>query len=136
MEVKDRDGGDFKLTHARWQKFVRLLKQYEGWASSLQAEWGHNAVHFLEVTHLLDEGIADADAASKLLSGKTPEGEAYDVSIVSDDATELTVKMVERKTGTASSHRLRRDMFPTSEYRNFVRVHGELKQLAGSPPFK
>jgi DNA gyrase subunit B len=27
-------------------------------------------------------------------------------------------------------------MFSTSEYRNFVRVHGELKQLAGTPPFK
>jgi DNA gyrase subunit B len=27
-------------------------------------------------------------------------------------------------------------MFSTSEYRSFVRVHGELKQLAGSPPFK
>jgi DNA gyrase subunit B len=26
-------------------------------------------------------------------------------------------------------------MFSTSEYRNFVRVHGELKQLAGTPPF-
>ena len=44
MDVSDRSGGDFKLTHARWQKFVRLLKQYEGWASSLQAEWGHDAV--------------------------------------------------------------------------------------------
>ena len=136
MQVADRVGGDFKLTHARWQKFVRLLKQYEGWASSLQADWGHNAVHFLEVTHLLDEGITDADAAAKLLADKTPEGEAYDVEVVSEDSTELIVRMIERKTGSASSHRLRREMFTTSEYRSFVRVHGELKQLAGTPPFK
>jgi DNA gyrase subunit B len=136
MDVKDRGGTDFKLTHARWQKFVRLLKQYEGWASSLQADWGHNAVHFLEVTHLLDEGITDADAAAKLLKEDTPEGEPYEVSVVSLDPMELVVKMVERKTGSASTHKLRRDMFSTSEYRNFVRVHGELKQLAGSPPFK
>jgi DNA gyrase subunit B len=27
-------------------------------------------------------------------------------------------------------------MSSTSEYRSFVRVNGELKQLAGSPPFK
>ncbi len=135
MEVKDRVGGEFKLTHARWQKFVRLLKQYEGWASSLQADWGHNAVHFLEVTHLLDEGITDADGAAKLLKGDTPEGEPYDVSVVSEGAAELIVKMVERKTGSASTHKLRRDMFSTSEYRNFVRVHGELNQLAGTPPF-
>ncbi len=136
MVVTDRLGSEFKLTHARWQKFVRLLKQYEGWASSLQADWGHNAVHFLEVTHLLDEGVTDADAAAKLLGGKTPEGEPYEVEIVSQDAEAFIVKMIERKTGSASSHRLRREMFATSEYRNFVRVHGELKQLAGTPPFK
>jgi DNA gyrase subunit B len=115
---------------------VRLLKQYEGWASSLQADWGHNAVHFLEVTHLLDEGVTDADAAGKLLNGKSPEGEPYEVEIVSEDADAFIVKMIERKTGTASSHKLRREMFGTSEYRSFVRVHGELKQLAGTPPFK
>jgi DNA gyrase subunit B len=136
MVVTDRLGSEFKLTHARWQKFVRLLKQYEGWASSLQADWGHNAVHFLEVTHLLDEGVTDADAAAKLLDGKTPEGEAYEVEVVSQDAEALAVKMIERKTGSASSHKLRREMFGTSEYRSFVRVHGELKQLAGTPPFK
>jgi DNA gyrase subunit B len=136
MVISDRDGGDFKLTHARWQKFVRLLKQYEGWASSLQAEWGHNAVRFLEVTHLLDEGVGDADAAAKLLTANAPEGDPYDVEIVSQDAMEFIVKMIERKTGSASTHKLRRDMFSTSEYRSFVRVHGELKQLAGTPPFK
>jgi DNA gyrase subunit B len=136
MEVSDRTGDSFKLTHARWQKFVRLLKQYEGWASSLQADWGHNAVHFLEVTHLLDEGVTDPDAAAKLLDGKTPEGEAYDVELVSRDDKQMVVKTIERKTGSASSHRLRPEMFGTSEYRNFVRVHGELKQLAGTPPFK
>jgi DNA gyrase subunit B len=136
MEVSDRDGGQFKLTHARWQKFVRLLKQYEGWASALQAEWGHNAVHFLEVTHLLDEGVTDADAAAKLLGGKTPEGEPYEVSIVNQTDELFKVKMVERKTGSASSHTLRREMFATSEYQNFVRVHTELKHLAGSAPFK
>src|SRR5204862_367020 len=68
MVVTDRLGSEFKLTHARWQKFVRLLKQYEGWASSLQADWGHNAVHFLEVTHLLDEGVTDAAAANEIFS--------------------------------------------------------------------
>src|SRR4051794_10087841 len=136
MVINDRAGGDFKLTHARWQKFVRLLKQYEGWASSLQAEWGHNAVRFLEVTHLLDEGVNDADAAAELLGTKTPDGDPYDVEVISQDAMEFIVKMIERKTGSASTHKLRRDMFSTSEYRSFVRVHGELKQLAGSPPFK
>src|SRR4051812_9149481 len=34
IKVDDRTGKDFKLTAARWQKYGRLLKQYEGWASA------------------------------------------------------------------------------------------------------
>src|SRR5205823_13782266 len=33
MEVFDRAAAQFKLTHTRWQKFARLLKQYEGWGA-------------------------------------------------------------------------------------------------------
>ena len=136
MNISDRVGGEFNLTHARWQKFVRLLKQYEGWASSLQADYGHEAVRFLQVSHLLDEGATDDAAVIKLLSEKTPEGEPYDTELVSDDPMELVIRAVERKTGSASTHRLRREMFASSEYRSFARVHGELLQLAGTPPFK
>ena len=32
IEIFDRHGTQFKLTEARWQRFTRLLKQYEGWA--------------------------------------------------------------------------------------------------------
>jgi DNA gyrase subunit B len=135
MEISDRSGGDFKLTHARWQKFVRLLKQYEGWASTLQAEWGHDAARFLAVSHVLDHGIADGDALVKLIAA-APNGELYEAELASQDSTQILIKLIERKTGSASTHRLRRDMFGASEYRNLVRVHGELKQLAGSPPFR
>ncbi len=33
IEVSGRDSEKFSLTHSRWQKFNRLLKQYEGWAA-------------------------------------------------------------------------------------------------------
>jgi DNA gyrase subunit B len=136
MDIADRAGGDFKLTHQRWQKFVRLLKQYEGWASSLQAEWGHDAVRFLAVSHVLDEGVADGDALIKLVSTGAPGGELYQAELASQDDRQILIKLTERKTGSASTHRLMRDMFATSEYRGLIRVHGELKQLAGSPPFR
>src|ERR671937_402397 len=60
--VFDRHGTQFKLTEQRWQRFCRLLKQYEGWASALRAEYGHDIVTFLEESQILDHGITDADA--------------------------------------------------------------------------
>ncbi|HTA14652.1 MAG TPA: DNA gyrase subunit B, partial [Solirubrobacteraceae bacterium] len=36
LAVFDRHGTQFKLTDTRWQRFVRLLAQYEGWSSTLR----------------------------------------------------------------------------------------------------
>jgi DNA gyrase subunit B len=135
MEVRGREGKQFKLTHPRWQKFVRLLKQYEGWASALRAEFGHDTITFLEESQILDEGLTKPEAVVKAIKGKDPEGEPYETSLVDDDAAELVVRVIERKTGSASTYRLRRDMFGRHEYESFVRVHGELEALAGTPPF-
>jgi DNA gyrase subunit B len=135
MEVADREAKKVKLTHARWQKFGRLLKQYEGWGSALRAEYGHDAVTFLEESTVLDEGATDAEKVVKVLKAKDPAGEPYETELVSEDPMELVVRTIERATGSAATHRLRREMFSTDEYRGFVRVHGELEKLAGVPPF-
>ena len=90
MEVTDRGGSEFKLTHARWQKYGRLLKQYEGWASALRAEYGHDTITFLEESQILDAGLTDAEAVIKLIGKKAPEGEPYETELVSEDPMELT----------------------------------------------
>ena len=136
IQVSGRGGNEFKLTHARWQKFGRLLKQYEGWASALRAEFGHDTITFLEESQILDENAGDAGAVVKLLKGKDPEGEPYETELLDEDPVELVVRVVERRTGSAASYRLRKTMFETVEYRGLVKVHGDLKGLAGTPPFE
>jgi DNA gyrase subunit B len=136
MDVGDRDGKDFSLTHARWQKFVRLLKQYEGWASSLRAEYGHALVTFLEESQILDAGIVDDSKAVEVLRAEVPAGEPYDTEILRESEIEILVKVIERKTGSAATRAIPRSLFASSEYRRFVRVHQELRELAGTPPFK
>jgi DNA gyrase subunit B len=135
MEVSDRGGQRFKLTHKRWQQFNRMLKQYEGWASSLRAEHGHDTITFLEESQLLDEGADGAKAAVEVLRTAVPEGEPYETEVVSEDDAGIVVRVVERRTGSATSYRLARGLFESDDYRNFVRVHTELRELAGTPPF-
>ncbi|MBA2580988.1 MAG: DNA topoisomerase (ATP-hydrolyzing) subunit B [Thermoleophilaceae bacterium] len=137
IEVRDRGGGSsFKLTAARWQKYGRLIKQYEGWASALRADFGHDVITFLEQCQILDEGVQSADEAIALLEGPAPEGEPHEIELLEGDGGEIVVRAVERKTGAAATHRIKRTLFESSEYRNFVRVHGELSALAGTPPFE
>jgi DNA gyrase subunit B len=135
LDVRDREHAQFKLTQARWQRFNIKLKQYEGWSSSLRAEYGHDTVAFLEESQILDSGATSTDAVIKVLKTNDPEGEPYETELVDQDPTELVVRVIERATGSASTHRLRREMLDSSEYKSFVGVHSDLNEMAGTPPF-
>ena len=135
LEVFDRDGTQFKLTEARWQRFTRLLKQYEGWSSSLRAAHGHDVVQFLEESSLLDEQDVDVAGAVKLLGRAGLEGETHATELLAEDAEELRVKAVEVKTGFARVHHIRRSLFDSPDYRQLARVHAQLTELAGRPAF-
>ena len=67
IQVFDRHGTQFKLTEARWQRFTRLLKQYEGWSLALRGQHGHDVVQFLEESSLLGEQVTSAEEAIELL---------------------------------------------------------------------
>jgi DNA gyrase subunit B len=132
--VFDKHGTQFKLTEARWQRYCRLLKQYEGWSSSLRADHGHDVVTFLLESLLLDEQIVEADAAVEVLARAGIEGAPHTTELLSD-GEEIVVKAVEIKTGLARTHTIARSLFASDEYRSFVRVHASMVELAGSPPF-
>ena len=72
-ELTDANERETKLTQARWQSYVRRSKEYEGWASSLGAEFGSDLVRFLEESQILDEDVSSLDDARKLLGKKSRE---------------------------------------------------------------
>ncbi|HEU0019846.1 MAG TPA: toprim domain-containing protein, partial [Thermoleophilaceae bacterium] len=135
IEVLGRAGSGTKFTHARWQKYGRLLKQYEGWASALRAEFGHDTVTFLEESQILDAGSVDASAVEKLIATADDDNAPFTTELISEDDDELVIRVVERLNGSAATYKLRRDMFGRPEYANFVRVHKELEELVGRPAF-
>jgi DNA gyrase subunit B len=135
LTVFDRHGSQFKLTEPRWQKFVRLLKQYEGWSSSLRAVHGHDMVQFLEESSLLGEQVMDASSAVELLSREGVEGETHATELLDQDEDGLRVKATEVRTGFARTHRIRRALFESQEYRQLIGVHRQLIELAGTPAF-
>ncbi len=136
FEVFDRHGSQFKLTEARWQRYGRLLKQYEGWASTLRAAFSHELVQFLEESQILDRQISTDASLDELLSQPAPDSEPFSVDLVSSDPVEVVIRAVERKTGLARTHRLRRSLLQSEDYRQFLRVHKQLVDLAGEPPFQ
>jgi DNA gyrase subunit B len=136
FQLIDASGNAKKLTSSRWQAYVRRSKEYEGWGSSLQAEFGHETVRFLEESNLLDEGVASVSAAAKLLGEKTLEGAPFDTEVIEVSDELVVVKAIERKSGLARTHRLPAELFSHFDYRKFTEVHEALLKQVGRPPFE
>jgi DNA gyrase subunit B len=136
IEVADANGKVTKLSKSRWQSYVRRAKEYEGWGSSLQAEFGHETVRFLEESSLLDEEVATPAGARKVLSAEAGESQPYETEVVEDSAAGLVVKAIERKSGLARTHRLPRELFEHHDYRKFAEVHTALLKQVGRAPFE
>jgi DNA gyrase subunit B len=135
FELTDASGEVRKLTPSRWQAYIRRSKEYEGWGSSLQADFGHETVRFLEESSLLDEGVATIGAARDLLQGPDNPAEPFDTEVLESDDELVVVKAIERKSGLARTHRLPAALFSHHDYRKFAEVHEALLKQVGRPPF-
>jgi DNA gyrase subunit B len=135
IEVFDRYNKPFKLTDARWKRFSRLLKQYEGWAAALRGAHGHGVVTFLHQTRMLDEHIIDVPGLLKLLARKNEETDGYASELLRETETEIVAKTIEAKTGLATTHHVRRSTLEATEYQRLAEVHHDLVELVGSPAF-
>jgi DNA gyrase subunit B len=135
FEIVDQSGTQFKLTETRWQRYSRLLKQYEGWASALRAEHGQEVVTFLEESRILDQQVTTAEELLELVGRTEPDEEPFTTELVGSENGLIHVRAVERRSNMARTHHMRRSMFEANEYRQLARVHGELVRMAGTPPF-
>jgi DNA gyrase subunit B len=138
IEVYDRFNKQFKLTDARWKRFSRLLKQYEGWAAALRAAHGHGVVTFLQQARLLEKQVGDVDELLRLIGdrGTNGDADAFKTELVSHDVGEVVFRTIEAKTGLATTHRVRRAALDAHEYHRMADVHRELANLTGTPPFE
>jgi DNA gyrase subunit B len=134
-ELVDAQGKKRKLSVARWQRFARRYKEYEGWTDSLQAEFGHEVVAFLAESQILDAGAATIAGVKKLIEAEDPEEEPFETELVKATKEELVVRAVHRASGLARTHRLPDGLFKSNDYRRLVELHGELLKQVGRPPF-
>jgi DNA gyrase subunit B len=135
-ELVDASGEGRKLTPSRWQAYIRRSKEYEGWGSSLQADFGHELVRFLEESNLLDEQVATLAASREVLQRKASEREPFDTEVLESSDELVVVKAIERRSGLARTHRLPAALFESHDYRKFVEVHASLLKQVGRPPFE
>jgi DNA gyrase subunit B len=137
LEIYDRYNKPFKLTEARWKRFSKLLKQYDGWAAALRAAHGHGVVAFMQQARLLEEQITDSQGLLRHVSAheQNGEGDTFKLQLVEERPDEIVVRTVEAKTGLAATHHVHRAALDATEYHRLADLHRDLAALTGTPPF-
>jgi len=135
VEIADADAETHKLTATRWQRFNRKLKEHEGWADSLQADFGHEVVRFLGESEVLDRGVDSLDSVKKLIGSEDDESQRFETEIAYECGEGILVRAVQRRDGLARNYELTADLFGSHDYRRLVESHTELLKQVGKAPF-
>ena len=124
------------VTQARFHRFVRALREYEGWAGALRGTYGAGTVDFL-LTHgltglrtLEPAALADAVAAAGGPDA-TLTGEMIDL----DGSPALRARAVRTRTGEATSATVPLEMLASREMQGLDQAAAKLRDQVGMGPF-
>jgi DNA gyrase subunit B len=133
MDVTDRSGETQKFTEARYGRFVRILHEFDGWASRLREDFGAAAANFV-IDHRIVETDAVAGAIGDALGDLEPNG--YEFSLLSTAEDGEVLRIVERETGAAASVIVPTELLASPIYANVRKTYERLAELVGRPPFR
>jgi DNA gyrase subunit B len=136
FEVTDAKGQRKKLSKKRWQDFNRHFKAYEGWASTLRAEHGHETIEFIAESNLLETKVKTMAAAAKLFRAKDAKERAYETKLVKAYKESIEVTGIHRRSGLARQHKLPKALFESTAYKELVDAYAKLVTQVGQPPFE
>jgi DNA gyrase subunit B len=134
--LTDGGGKEAKLSASKWQRFNRSLKEYEGWASALRAQFGPDLLRFLSEARILARGAASLAGAKKLIKAPGAEQDPYETELLDQGSDSLTIKAIHRHSGLARRHTLPASLFKSGDYWKLAEVHSALAKQVGEPPFE
>ena len=114
LVLRDRGGGDVKLTEAKWKKFTAMLTEFEGWFARLRSDFGHHAADLVVDHRLIETDLATPADVEKALKKWPANG--YTLSVVDRDEHGLHVKVVEESTSAAQTVMLSADLLSSPIY--------------------
>ena len=136
FEIVDSEGKSLKLTKDRWQRYVRQSKEYEGWSTALQSEFGNEVIRFIAESRILDTAVISIDEVRKVLGDIDREEDIFTTEILESKGEDTVVKAIHNKSGLARNHVLPARLFEGTEYRRFADIHAQLLSSLGRPPFR
>jgi DNA gyrase subunit B len=131
--VTDRAGQQAKLTEAKWNRFVKLLPQYEGQVAKLRDDFGP-AADFLIAHRLIETDATTASAAEQAIEGMPSDGHA--LAVLERDGEDVRVRVTETETSAAHLVSVPPALLASPVYERLRGTYARLVEMVGAPPFE
>jgi DNA gyrase subunit B len=131
----DNPNTGFTFSETKYQRFLKLFGEYEGWVKKLKSQWGGELIDWLKNGPVIEAEIADFQALLAALREDIDKRYVIDVLGVDDDEQVADTRLVERRTGLAANLRIPFAALSGREFQSLKRVHARIAELVGRPPF-
>jgi DNA gyrase subunit B len=134
IKVDNTDTG-FSFSEAKYQRFLKVYGEYEGWVRKLKSQFGGELVDWLKNGPAIEADIPTFAALVDALRADIDKRYVIDVLATDDEAQAVETRLVERKTGLAVNLRIPFAALAGREFRSLQRVHERVRDMVGHPPF-
>jgi DNA gyrase subunit B len=134
VEAVDRDAKPLKLTEAKWNRFVKDIKQYEGYHARLRSDFGAAATETMILHRLVEH---DIDSPKDMTSAIKAIGEnGYALSLLEGgDPDQFKLRVVETETSAAQEIAVPVELIASPVYAGLRNAYAKLVEQLGPPPF-
>ena len=134
IRVDNTDTG-FNFSETKYQRFLKLFGEYEGWVKKLKSQWGGELIDWLKNGPVVEAEIADFDNLLAALREDIDKRYVIDVLGVDDDEQIADTRLVERRTGLAANMKIPFAALAGREFQALKKVHARINEMVGRPPF-
>jgi DNA gyrase subunit B len=134
IRVDNTDTG-FTFSEARYQRFLKLFGEYEGWVKKLKSQWGGELIDWLKNGPMIEAALPTFEALLEALKEDIDKRYVIDVLGVDEEELVADTRLVERRTGLAANLRIPFAAVVGREFQALRRVHLRVKEMVGKPPF-
>ncbi len=131
----DNTDTQFTFSEAKYQRFLRLFGEYEGWVKKLKSQWGGELIDWLKNGPVVESDIATFAGLVEALRADIDKRYVIDVLAVDDGEQIADTRLVERRTGLAANLRIPFAALAGREFQALKRVHERIREMVGRPPF-
>jgi DNA gyrase subunit B len=131
----DNTNTSFSFSETRYQRFLKLYAEYEGWAKKLKSQWGGELIDWLKNGPAVEADTAGFAALGEFLRANPDDRYVIDVLAADEEQQTYDTRLVERRTGLAVNLQVPYAALASREFQALRRVHQRVKEMVGKPPF-